>query len=202
MALARQPTPGDLPRPNSAVCIADLLSAAGAGDPAAWQEIVLRYGGLVAAKVRSFRLQDADTLDAIQITWLRLAENCHQIHFPERLGGWLATTAARECLKILREKRRTPCAAEAMPENVADPSSGPEKRIVDADSARELWNLVAELPPRGRNLLRALFTDGPLPYAEVTNTIGIPTGSIGPTRARALLQLRRLADERGLRQSV
>jgi DNA-directed RNA polymerase specialized sigma24 family protein len=61
---------------------------------------VCRYGKLVSTTVRSFRLQEADTLDAVQTTWLRLAENAHQMQFPEKLGGWLATTARRECLHM------------------------------------------------------------------------------------------------------
>lgn len=186
------------PLPIGALSIAELLSTAGEGNPAAWEEIIRRYGGLVRAKASSFRLQDADALDAVQMTWLRLAENCHRIQFPERLGGWLATTASRECLRILRQAKRTPYTAEAMTRDVADPSIGPEQHIIDTATAQELWNLVAELPPRGRNLLQTLFTDAPLPYSEVARTIGIPIGSIGPTRARALQQLRRMVGERGL----
>lgn len=73
--------------------VAGLLLRVGDGDPAAWEEIVRRYGHLVSATVRSFRLQDADALDATQTTWLRLAEHVHQIQHSERLSGWLATTA-------------------------------------------------------------------------------------------------------------
>ncbi|MDQ4020382.1 MAG: hypothetical protein M3257_01845 [Actinomycetota bacterium] len=55
--------------------------------------------------MRSFRLQEADALDAVQMTWLRLAENAHRVQFPEKLGGWLATTARRECLRIQRQAK-------------------------------------------------------------------------------------------------
>lgn len=65
---------------------------------AAWGELLRRYGKLVSTTVRSFRLLEADALDAIQLTWLRLAENAERVQYPERLGGWLATTARRECL--------------------------------------------------------------------------------------------------------
>ncbi|MGB6162447.1 MAG: sigma-70 family RNA polymerase sigma factor, partial [Pseudonocardiaceae bacterium] len=78
--------------------VADLLLGISDRDPAAWEEIVRRYGKFVSVTVRSFRLQDADALDAVQMTWLRLAENAHRVQLPERLGGWLATTARRECL--------------------------------------------------------------------------------------------------------
>jgi RNA polymerase sigma factor (sigma-70 family) len=140
----------------------DLLLRIGKGDPATWEEIVRRYGKIVSVTVRSFRLQDADALDAVQMTWLRLAENAHQVQLPERLGGWLTTTARRECLGILRHRVKLASQPfDAVTETVADPSVGPEQRVIDADTAQTLWKLVDELPPRRRTLLRALFTDNP-----------------------------------------
>ncbi len=82
---------------------AQVLLGISKGNPAAWDEVLLGYSKVVSATVRSFRLQDSDSLDAIQTTWLRLAENVDQVQCPERLGGWLATTARRECLRILRQ---------------------------------------------------------------------------------------------------
>jgi RNA polymerase sigma factor (sigma-70 family) len=178
--------------------IADLLARTGDGDPAAWDEVLRRYGTLVSATVRSFRLQDADALDAVQMTWLRLAENAHQVQFPERLGGWLMTTARRECLHILRQANSAPNVSHRAPDTVADRSIGPEQRVIDADTTQKLWNIVAELPPRQRILLQALFTDHPRPYAEVAHTAGLPLGGIGPTRVRALRQLRVKLNDHGL----
>ncbi|HEU0088331.1 MAG TPA: sigma-70 family RNA polymerase sigma factor [Pseudonocardiaceae bacterium] len=179
--------------------VADLLLRARNDDRVAWEEIVRRYSNVVFATVRSFRLQDADVLDAVQMTWLRLAENAHRVQHPERLAGWLATTARRECLHILRQQaKHAPAPVDAVAENVADPSAGPEQRVVDRDTARMLWRLVAELSPIRRALLRALFSDNPRPYTEVARAAGIPPGGIGPTRARALQQLRRQLDEHGL----
>lgn len=170
--------------------VADLLVQVSHGDSAAWDEVLRRYGAVVSATVRSFRLQDADALDAVQMTWLRLAENAHRVQFPERLGGWLATTARRECLHLLRQAKPTRDLIDVAPETVADLSAGPEQRLIDAETARALWKLVDELSPCRRTVLRALFTDDPRPYAEVARAVGIPPGGIGPTRTRALRQLR------------
>ncbi|MBV9160099.1 MAG: sigma-70 family RNA polymerase sigma factor [Pseudonocardiales bacterium] len=178
--------------------VADLLARAGDGDPAAWEEVVRRYDKLVSATVRSFQLQDADALDAAQTTWLRLAENAHRVLWPERLGGWLATTARHECLRILRQAKPTQDLIETVADTVVDPSVGPEQQVIEADAARTLWSLVEELSPRQRTLLRALFTDHPRPYAEVARAAGIPPGAIGPTRKRALQQLRDRLNEHGL----
>ena len=184
--------------PNDTGTTTDLLQRACERDPRAWEEIVRRYRGVVVSKVRSFALQDADALDAVQMTWLRLAENCHRIQLPEQLAGWLATTASRECLRILRHQAQHTTPPSWVVERVADPSAGPEQHAVDADTARLLWSLVATLSPRRQLLLRELFVDSPRPYAEVSRETGIPAGGIGPTRARALTQLRRRLDECGL----
>jgi RNA polymerase sigma factor (sigma-70 family) len=177
--------------------VANLLRARD-DDPAAWDEVLRRYGKLVSTTVHSFQLQDADALDAVQTTWLRLAENAHQGQFPEQLAKWLETTARRECLRILCQATPAPDFCHTAPDAVADRSMGPEQRVVDADTTRTLWNIVAELPPRQQALLQQLFTVHPRPYAEVARTAGIPLGGIGPTRARALRQLRGRLNDRGL----
>ena len=188
--------------PGAACSTTDLLAAARTGEAGAWEEIVRRYSGLVAAKVRSFRMQDADALDAIQMTWLRLAENVHRLCHPERLAGWLATTACRECLRILRQAKSTATPMEILATHVPEPAAGPEQRAVEADTARALGRLIAQLPPTRRVLLRALFADDAGSYTDVAQTVGIPVGSIGPSRARALQQLRWMLAERGLGPSA
>lgn len=175
----------------------DLLRRAAEGDQRAWEEIVSRYSAVVYARVRSFHLQDADVLDAVQMTWLRLAENLDRIRCPEGLGGWLGVTATRECIRNFRQGKRTVVAEPAW-ENTADPSVGPEQHAVNADTAQILRRLVADLPSRQRTIVQELFADSPRSYAEVARTAGIPIGGIGPTRARALEQLRRRLDEHGL----
>ncbi|MEO7196774.1 MAG: sigma-70 family RNA polymerase sigma factor [Pseudonocardiaceae bacterium] len=181
---------------DTADSVADLLRRIGDRDPAAWEEIRRRYGTLVSATVRSFRLQEADALDAVQLTWLRLGEHAHRVRFPERLGGWLATTARRECLHILRQTKLRHSLTGGEPDNVADPGAGPEQRAIDAHTAQTLRTLIDELPPRRATLIRMLFTDNPRSYAEVARIAEIPPGAIGPTRARTLRQLRdKLAEQ-------
>lgn len=165
----------------------ELLQRAARGDQRAWEEIVERYRGLVASVVRSFRLQEADARDAEQRTWLRLVENRAGVRDPERLGGWLSTTAARECLRILRETRTVvPFEIDVLP----DPCRAIEDRVVDADTVARIHDIVAALPPRGRTVMRELFADEPRPYADVARATGIPVGSLGPTRQRLLRRVR------------
>jgi RNA polymerase sigma factor (sigma-70 family) len=168
-----------------------LLRAAADGDERAWAEIVERYRGLVCAVVHSYRLQDADAHDAEQRTWLRLVEHSDAVRDPQCLGGWLATTASRECLRMLRENR--PVVTDEL-DAVPDPDRGVEERVVDADTVARLWRIVAALPPRGRTIMMELFADEPRPYAEVARATGIPVGSLGPSRARLIHRVRRCFD--------
>ena len=47
------------------------------------------------------------------------------------------------------------------------------------------------LPPGSRQLISLLIQDPPVPYAEISAKLGIPVGSIGPSRSRCLEKLRR-----------
>lgn len=151
------------------------------------------------ATVRSFRFQEADALDAIQTTWLRLAENIHRIRDPARLSGWLVTTSRRECLHLLRHVQNRPYFLDVATEIVADPAASPEWQAINGHAGRMLWQLVDELGPLQRTVLRMLFADHPCPYDTVARIVGIPLGGIGPTRTRALQQLRKRLDQYELR---
>ena len=170
-----------------------LLRTAMDGDQGAWEEIVRRYEPAVAAMVVTYRLQEADARDATQRTWLRLLEAHRQIREPEALGGWLKTTARRECLRILADQRRV----DPLPEGTecVDPTVDVERSIVDTDQARHLRSLLSTLPARSFALLSSLFQDNPPGYAQLSASTGMPVGSIGPTRARALRKLRRVVEE-------
>ncbi|GAA4555334.1 sigma-70 family RNA polymerase sigma factor [Pseudonocardia xishanensis] len=167
-----------------------LLPRLARGDSTAWREVVTRYERLVRARVRGFRLQPADAEDAVAATWLRLAQNADRIQHAERLAGWLSTVAGRECLRLLDRSAHAGVPVEDVGLAVADTAPGPEQRALDADTARELRGLVASLPRRRRLLIAALFGEESWSYDRISADIGIPTGSIGPTRARALDQLR------------
>jgi DNA-directed RNA polymerase specialized sigma24 family protein len=116
------------------------------------------------------------------------------------LGGWLATTATRESLAIVRHANRT-APVDGLADTLTDPAAGPERTVLDAETAHAVRALVAELPPRRRALIQAIFDQGTRCYAEISRATDIPIGSLGPTRARALHHLRRMLDERGLGDS-
>jgi len=183
----------------AAVSVARLVEAAASGDRSAWHALVERFAPTVWAIARGHRLGAADAADVSQTTWLRLVEHLHRIEQPERVGAWLATTARRESLRVLRlSGRQVPSGddLELLPDLTA--ASSPEDRLVAEQRERVLTELVSNLPTRSQTLLRLLGADTPLSYREISEALDMPVGSIGPTRARALEQLKRLAVRAGV----
>jgi DNA-directed RNA polymerase specialized sigma24 family protein len=81
------------------------------GDELAWNALVARYAGLVWSVARAHRLSPADAADVTQATWTKLLEHLDDLHEPAAVGGWLATTARRESLRLVgRADRVVPCA--------------------------------------------------------------------------------------------
>ncbi|MBS2963067.1 sigma-70 family RNA polymerase sigma factor [Actinocrinis puniceicyclus] len=168
----------------------ELLAAASRGDQKAWDLLVNRFTRLVWSVARSFRLSDADAADVCQTTWLRLVEHLDAINDPDRLAGWLATTARRESIGVLRRRDREVPIFEAPDDEDEDDDQDPERRTIEQDEHRELWDAFAALSERCRSLLRVLAVSPLESYAQVAAALRIPVGSIGPTRARCLERLR------------
>ncbi len=172
--------------------IPSLVDAAATGDEQAWHEIVDRYTPLLGSVIHCFRLTKAETQDVAQTVWLRLVEHLGRLREPRALPMWIITTSRRESLRCLSDRRRT------VPYDPLDPSwpifptddAEPDAELLRADRHEALLAGLAELPARQRELLLLLVADPPLSYAEITERTGIPTGSIGPTRRRALDRLR------------
>jgi RNA polymerase sigma factor (sigma-70 family) len=181
------------------VSVGDLVRSAGAGDFDAWNELVNRFAGMVWSVARRHRLNASDAADVSQTTWLRLVEHLNRIEHPERVGGWLATTARRESLRVLRlADRQIPAAPDSFLDlTLGDPESA-EDLVTTAERDRELWQVFSQLPTRCQLILQLLGGDQPMSYAELAEVLDMPVGSIGPTRARCLEHLRRWAATRGI----
>ena len=171
-----------------------LIRAAAGGDQAAWDEIVNRFTGLVWATARAHRLSRDDAADVAQTTWLRLVENLDRIREPERLGGWLATTARHESLRVIRRGAREQPSDE--PDLFAAPSDDMfDRLLVERERDGALWRAFAMLSERCKTLLRLLVADEEPSYEEIGSALGMPIGAIGPTRMRCLDKLRKTVDD-------
>lgn len=176
--------------------VAMLVKAAAGGDRRAWDALVERFAGTVWAIARAHRLNAADAADVSQTTWLRLVEHLDRLDQPERVGAWLATTARRESLRVIRISGRQVANGDDF-DVVPATSASPDHNLISAERDRIVTALVYQLPQRSRVLLRLLSADSPLSYRDISEALCMPIGSIGPTRARALEQLRRIAARSG-----
>ncbi|MDQ1287979.1 MAG: hypothetical protein QG622_1544 [Actinomycetota bacterium] len=172
--------------------VPDLVSAAASGDATAWRELVDRYSPLLLSVIRSFRMSAAETEDVAQTVWLRAVEHLGGLREPRALPMWLITTGRREAIRFLAASRRVQPFDPLDPGFPSEPSEGDavDEKLLLTEMHEALLAGLAELSPKQRDLLRLLLADPPPSYADITAWTGIPTGSIGPTRARALERLR------------
>jgi len=175
--------------------VAGLVTRARMGDQDAWDQLVERYAPLLWSICRRYRLSHPDAADVCQRVWTVLVVQLPALREPGALPGWLATTTRRECFKALRLGLQHLKLEEPI-EPGADPAAGDESTAVDralltAEREVALRAGFAELKARCRRLLEMLVQDPPVPYAEISARLHMKLGSIGPTRARCLDDLRR-----------
>jgi RNA polymerase sigma factor (sigma-70 family) len=173
--------------------VSALVARARAGDQPAWNELVERYAPLVWSVCNRYRLSRTDIDDVGQTVWLLLVEQLGNIRQPAALPGWLATTTQRECLRVLRVAERYDSFGSSVDNQVLRDQAGPviEQEVIEAELHAALRTAFADLPARCRQLLSMLISDPPHSYAEISATVPIAIGSIGPQRARCLEKLRR-----------
>jgi len=171
--------------------VAFLVDAALQGDHRAWDELVERYMPLVGSVLRRYRISGDDASDVSQTTWLRLVEHLGDIRDPNALPGWIVTTAKNEAFRLLNGRKRT-IAMDPLEDwkTRADPAPDVDARLLSHERHLALLEGIEQLRPGYRTLLLLLLADPPLSYDQIGERLGIPRGSIGPTRARALAELR------------
>jgi RNA polymerase sigma factor (sigma-70 family) len=171
--------------------VAWLVGRAAGGDRWAWERLVEKYAQLIWAMTRDFRLVESDAADVVQITWLRLLEHIDRLEQPARVGSWLAATARRECLRSLAaRKRMVPVSDDATLDGVATHQPAVDEHLLADERAEAVRDAVSRLPRRWQRLIELLMSDPPASYAEISDQLGLPVGSIGPTRGRCLARLR------------
>lgn len=171
--------------------VSELVQAARQGDAAAWDDLVDRFLPLVRGVIGRFRLSAADAADVNQTVWLRLVEHLADLRNPAALPGWIATTARREALRAIETQRKVlPVDPQGTTLHGGVDETAVDEDLLCVERAQVVREAMAELPAQRRALLELLVADPPVPYEEISRRLQIPIGSIGPTRARALQQLR------------
>ena len=171
--------------------VSRLVRASASGSETAWNELVRRYSPLVMAVTRTYQLTADDAKDVSQTVWLRLVENLANLREPDALPGWLATTTQRECIRQLRQGRRVlPVDPHTDGALQLCEAVDPDTDILRAELHQAMRDGLAALPARDQALLKLRAADPPKSYEEISQILGMPIGSIGPTLRRSLDRLR------------
>ena len=177
---------GEEPWGRAAECFARWAD----GDPGGLDELVRLLTPVLWHVVRAYRLPADVAEDVIQTSWLALVRSRDAIRDPGAVGGWLTTTARREAWRAhAAHERALPVDEEDLAPRLPRERSA-ESDVVAHEQRRALWDAVDRLPLRCQRLLRVVaFTTRP-DYTQLSADLGMPVGSIGPTRGRCLAKLR------------
>jgi len=172
----------------------DLIISCRRGDQEAWEALMERYERLVFTIARRQGLSAEDAADVTQTVFTILLTSLDRLSDDSRLGAWLTTVTRRHTWRALRKLGREPLGEK---EDVAEAVVLLGQQKEDPVDRWELLQVVndalQQLSERCRRLLQALYFDPEEPtYAQVSKQLGIPIGSIGPTRARCLKRLKEI----------
>jgi RNA polymerase sigma factor (sigma-70 family) len=171
--------------------VAGMVGRAAEGDLQAWERLVDQYARLIWSITGEFKLVESDAADVFQTTWLRLLEHINRLEYPDRVSSWLAVTARRECLRNLATTKKVMLRHDHDELDTADTHApAVDERLLADERAQVVRDAMSRLPSRWQRLLEMLMADPPASYAEISDQLGLPVGSIGPTRGRCLARLR------------
>lgn len=169
--------------------LCELVKAARAGDARAWDRLHARFNPMLRRVAYSYRLSSSDVDDAVQATWLRLLSHIDRLRDPAAVGGWLATTVRRECLRLLQRPLREHVTDDPRPGDSVDVFADPARDLLEAERGVVLARALDTLPDRQRDLMLLLLTEPKMDYHAVSARLGMPRGSIGPIRQRSIARL-------------
>ena len=169
---------------------AELVRRAATGDELAWRRLVDEFGPLLRYVSSTYRLGEAEAADTVATTWFRLVEHIGSLRDGCAVQGWLVTTLRRECIARVRARSRERPVADFAdvdePVHVVDF----DRCFVGEDRRRMVHKALMGLSEPQRQMIAMLFADPAPSYAEISASLAVPIGSIGPTRCRLLDKLR------------
>jgi len=174
---------------------ARLVARCRAGEARAWAALVRRYERLVYAVARGYRLAPEDVADVFQEVFAALVRGLPRLRDGRSLCRWLSSTTERIALATALRRRRERARDAGPAADHADRGPAAEPAGAELDQLEGQLRVRLALASLGgpcRALIEALYYRDPAPaYREVAALLGIPIGSIGPTRARCLEKLER-----------
>jgi RNA polymerase sigma factor (sigma-70 family) len=160
------------------------------GDNHALDELVKLLSPMLWQVVRASGLDRATAEDVVQTTWLALVRSGESIAEPRAVAGWLCTAARREAWRVAKQStRQRPVEDETIARQLPDEPAAENQVVLDDDNSR-LWGCLGRLSERCQKLLRIVAAEARPDYSVIATQLGMPVGSIGPTRGRCLDKLR------------
>jgi len=168
-----------------------LVLACRRGDQLAWEKLIRRYQRLIYAIPLRAGLDEDQAAEIFQDVFTTFFQKLNDIEEPEKLQAWLVTTARRKTWRTIAKSHATEWINEAG--TVSDQTPLPDEQLVILEEQHRIRTAVSMLDERCQKLVQMLFYHAQPPsYAEIAASLGIPEGSIGPTRARCLGKLLRI----------
>lgn len=178
------------PRADRPARLAACLERAKAGDLAALDEVVDELNPLLWSVARAEGLTNEDAADVVQTTWLELVRQMHTIRSPLALTAWLIRATKREAWHTSSRRRKRAGPDVDLLDDLPDTTPDPAEQAVSRGVHGVLWEHFAKLSERCKLLLRVIAHADRPDYAGIAEALGMPHGSIGPTRGRCLAKLR------------
>ena len=168
-----------------------LFAAYRDGEQARMADLVQILTPILWHTARSARLDSATVEDVLQTVWLTLIHKSNSITEPLAVLQWMVVTTKREAWRVSRQQTKVrPEDMETTGITMNDETESVEEAVIRTETENRLWQHIEGLPERCRALLRVIaFADRP-DYADLAKALGMPQGSIGPTRGRCLAKLR------------
>jgi RNA polymerase sigma factor (sigma-70 family) len=170
----------------------DLVAGCLAGENQAWEALLERYGRLIDAVIRRYRLSEDDHADVFQDVCVAIWRDLPNVRDRDRLGPWIVTVAGRHSWDARRRLRPRLGEQESDETLIAVPDSqpGPEELMTRREVRTEVRAALATLSERSRLLLESLFFEEEVSYADLAQRLQVSQNSIGPLRGRSFKELR------------
>ena len=175
---------------------AELIAAHLTGNLDAWEVLLERYENFLFHLLLRAGLNRTDAEDIFQNVCLKLYLHLEDLRDMTKLSGWLAAVARQEVFRLRRRRTEISIDTTDLPEMAADRML-PEEVVLAEEHMRLVQQGLQELALPCRSLLTLLYRPSPATYAEVSAQLGLPTGSIGPQRARCLDRLKKILQRLG-----
>jgi len=177
----------------------ELIEACLRGDDQAWEVLLVRYQRLIYSIPLRYGLSEHDANDIFQNVCLLLWENLKRVRDRTRLGAWLVITTRRECWRLMQRHKKDGTLSDAvdLDENIPGGVRSEDEFLI-MERQSQVRAAIGSLQSPCQELLTLLFYAEPRPaYSTISQNLGLPEGSIGPTRLRCLEKMMKVLEDTG-----